>query len=119
MKGKNREGKKWKRLSVRLLPEEWDFFCRQADELGMSVSDFVRSRMPVVGGGGKKKNTGKKTKKEYREVAAQIARVGNNLNQVARWVNTYKPAADAARVIVLLAGVRDEMRRIREMIMKE
>jgi hypothetical protein len=54
--------------------------------------------MPVVGGGGKKKNTGKKTKKEYREVAAQI---------------------DAARVIVLLAGVRDEMRRIREMIMKE
>jgi hypothetical protein len=45
--------------------------------------------------------------------------VGNNLNQVARWVNTYKPAADAARVIVLLAGVRDEMRRIREMIMKE
>ena len=35
----------------------------------------------------------------YRERSRQIARIGNNLNQIARWANTRASALDAVRVI--------------------
>jgi hypothetical protein len=124
VKGKNREGKKWKRLSVRLLPEEWDFFHKQAEESGMLLSDFVRVRMGAGAGeknkreywGKNKKKYREKNKEEYREIAAQIAKVGNNVNQLARWANTFKSAADTARVVRVLAGVIDKMETIIAMV---
>jgi hypothetical protein len=122
---KRSEGKKTKRLSVRLEVEEWDFLQRQAEESGMVLSDFVRVRMGVgnvrenekrILGKKQKKNTGKENKEEYREIAAQIAKVGNNVNQIARWVNTFKSSADAVRVVRVLAGVVDKLERIRAMV---
>ena len=35
-----------------------------------------------------------------RERTRQIARIGNNPNQIARWANTYKTATAAVEVIV-------------------
>ena len=61
----------------------------------------------------------KKKKKEYREVAIQIARVGNNLNQVAKWVNTYKSAADTADAIRLLADMWGDLKKIKAMVKGE
>jgi len=122
---RHREGKKWKRLSVRLLPEEWDFLRGQAEESGMVLSDYVRVRMGTgdvkenkkrILGKKQEKNTGKKNKEEYREIAAQIAKVGNNVNQLARWANTFKSAADAVRVVRVLAGVMDKLEEIIEMV---
>ena len=34
-----------------------------------------------------------------RERTRQIARIGNNLNQLARWANTYKAEAEAVEVV--------------------
>jgi len=105
--------------------EEWDFLQRQAEESGMVLSDFVRVRMGVgnvrenekrILGKKQKKNTGKENKEEYREIAAQIAKVGNNVNQIARWVNTFKSSADAVRVVRVLAGVVDKLEGIRAMV---
>ena len=61
----------------------------------------------------------RKKKKEYREVAIQIARVGNNLNQVAKWVNTYKSAADTADAIRLLADMWGDLKKIKAMVKGE
>jgi len=108
---KHREGQKAKLLSVRLSTEEWDSLRRQADESGMVLSDFVRVRLRV--------RAVEKKKKEYREVAIQIARVGNNLNQVAKWVNTYKSAADTADAIRLLADMWGDLKRIKAMVKGE
>jgi hypothetical protein len=113
---KRSEGEKSKRLSVRLTPEEWDFVRSQAEQSGMVLSDFVRHRMliPI-----------KSKKKEYREVATQLARLGNNVNQLSRWVNSHKSVEDKklvimlARLALLLATVTDELRKIREKIMGE
>jgi hypothetical protein len=44
-------------------------------------------------------------------VAVQIAKVGNNLNQLAKWANTYKLAAGEARVIMFLADFLTEMKK--------
>jgi Bacterial mobilisation protein (MobC) len=43
-------------------------------------------------------------------VVEQLARIGNNLNQLARWANTERRAVDVAALYVVgrqLAGLRD------------
>ena len=44
-----------------------------------------------------------------RERTQQVARVGNNLNQIARWANTHKEAVEAVEVIGHLIAIRREM----------
>ena len=39
-----------------------------------------------------------------RERTRQIARIGNNLNQLARWANTHASAAEAVSVIAHLVA---------------
>ncbi|WP_420462807.1 plasmid mobilization protein [Candidatus Palauibacter sp.] len=39
-----------------------------------------------------------------RERTRQIARIGNNLNQLARWANTQKTAAEAVSVVAHLVS---------------
>jgi hypothetical protein len=41
-----------------------------------------------------------------------LNRINANLNMIARWVNTYKSAADAVEVQVYLADVEREVRRL-------
>ena len=40
-----------------------------------------------------------------RERTRELARIGANLNQIARWANTHKTAADAVEVIAHLIAV--------------
>jgi hypothetical protein len=108
---KRREGKRTRLFCFRLSEEEWGFLQKQADELGMVMSDFARAQMRV--------RVVREKKKEYREVAAQIAKVGNNLNQIAKWVNTYKSAADTADVIMLLADMWGDLKKIKAMVKGE
>ena len=42
----------------------------------------------------------------------QIARVGNNLNQLARWANTHKTAAEAVTVIAHLVSFERSLREV-------
>ena len=41
-----------------------------------------------------------------RERTRQVARVGNNLNQIARWANTHRGAIEAVEVIGHLIAIR-------------
>ena len=43
------------------------------------------------------------------EFNLQVARIGNNLNQIARWANTYKGAAEATQVIAGLARIESAL----------
>ena len=40
-----------------------------------------------------------------RERTRQVARIGNNLNQIARWANTYKGAAEAVDIVLHLVAI--------------
>ena len=40
-----------------------------------------------------------------RERTQQVARIGNNLNQIARWANTHKGAVEAVEVIAHLIAI--------------
>ena len=47
--------------------------------------------------------------KSRRELVRQVARIGNNLNQIARWANTYKDAAEATQVIASLTKIESAL----------
>ena len=40
-----------------------------------------------------------------RERTRQVALIGNNLNQIARWANTYKGGREAVEVVVHLVAI--------------
>ena len=44
-----------------------------------------------------------------RERTRQVARIGNNLNQIARWANTYAERADAFELIAHLVAIEREI----------
>ncbi|MEL6578585.1 MAG: MobC family plasmid mobilization relaxosome protein [Cyanobacteria bacterium J06621_12] len=43
------------------------------------------------------------------DLIRQVARIGNNLNQIARWANTHKGAAEATQVIASLAKIETSL----------
>jgi hypothetical protein len=44
------------------------------------------------------------------QLLIHLARVGNNLNQLARWANTYKSETDAVQVLAALAAIEHRLR---------
>ena len=48
----------------------------------------------------------------------ELNRLGNNLNQIAKWCNTYKAEADAHQVAFHLFGVKQEMDAIKTALKK-
>ena len=45
-----------------------------------------------------------------RDRTREIARIGANLNQIARWSNRYKTSADAGEVLVRLVAIEEALR---------
>ena len=54
-----------------------------------------------------------------RDRTLQLARIGSNLNQVARWANTHKRAAEAARVIAALVSLQRDLAALSPPLRKE
>ncbi len=40
-----------------------------------------------------------------RERTRQVSRIGNNLNQIARWANIHKGAAEAVEIVARLVAI--------------
>ncbi|NDV24704.1 plasmid mobilization relaxosome protein MobC [Desulfovibrio sp. JC022] len=95
------EEKRTEFVNTRVTPTEKHLLKIQAEAEGMSVGDFVRMQLnrPRV----------RKTKVERQKVI-HLARIGNNLNQIARWANTYKKNAEAAQVMLVLLEIREEFK---------
>jgi predicted DNA-binding protein len=72
-----------KTISLRLTPNEYDQVKKIANELGYSVSEYIRKRIL----GKREKIT---PKQDLKIIAYELNRIGNNLNQIAKYVNTNK-----------------------------
>ena len=81
---------------VRVFPEERDILRFNAGLHGMSMSEYVRQTCLGI--------RLRKTPEEKRRLR-ELARIGANLNQLAKWANTYKRAAEAVEVLTALAGI--------------
>ena len=72
-----------KLISLRLTESEFEQIKSEAEENGYSKSDFIRSILF-------KKNRCIKNKKNTKKILFELNRIGNNLNQIAKYVNTFK-----------------------------
>ena len=76
---------------------EWHAKARSA---GITLSDLVRRAV------GRARTWTVAHAEVERERTQQVARVGNNLNQIARWANTHKEAVEAVEVIGHLIAIK-------------
>jgi hypothetical protein len=83
-------------LHIRLHPEERSLLHLNAGLQGMTVSDYIRQTCLGV--------RLRKTPEEKKRLR-ELARIGANINQLARWANTYKRAVEAVEVLTALADI--------------
>ena len=76
---------------------EWHAKARSA---GLTLSDLVRRSV------GRTRTWTVAHAEVERERTRQVARIGNNLNQIARWANTHRRAIEAVEVIGHLVAIR-------------
>ncbi|MBR6674239.1 MAG: plasmid mobilization relaxosome protein MobC [Mailhella sp.] len=87
-------------IKMRVTPDEKRLIESKASAQGQTVTDFLRQRAldyrlrisPVE-----------------KERIRQLARIGSNMNQIARWANTYKKRAEAVEVITRLILLEREL----------
>ena len=93
--------KKTENLSMRVSPKDKELILAMAAESGMSMADFVRVRLG---------QSRVRRSKIEREKLLHMARIGNNLNQLARWANTHKSSADSLLVLAELTEIERELK---------
>ena len=87
-------------IKMRVTPDEKRLIESKASAQEQTVTDFLRQRAL-----------------DYRlrqsplekERIRQLARIGSNMNQIARWANTYKKRAEAVEVITRLILLEREL----------
>ena len=87
-------------IKIRVTPDEKKLIESKASAQGQTVTDFLRQRAL-----------------DYRlrhsplekERIRQLARIGANMNQIARWANTYKKRAETVEVITRLILLEREL----------
>ena len=93
---------KW--LKVRLTPTENTNLVRISEAAGVSRSALVRDhigKVVIV------------NREDERARVREIARIGSNLNQLARWANTYKRAAEALPILRALRTIQADVLALR------
>ncbi len=87
-------------LRIRLHPEEKDLLRLNAGLQGLSIANYIRQNCLSF--------HLRKSPME-KERLRQLARIGANLNQIARWINTHKRTVEAVEVLTALASLEREI----------
>ena len=88
----------------RITAAELDEWRAMAERAGTTLSQLMRAAMRRT------RTWTAEDSAAVRERTRQVARIGVNLNQIARWANRYRGAADAAQVIAHLVALDREVR---------
>lgn len=78
----------------------------KSSSLGMNCSEFIRYSVRQV------RVTTPHDRNVEKERSRQIAKIGNNLNQIAKWVNSFRSAADAVMVCSELKKIHTALDRL-------
>lgn len=88
-------------IKLRVTPAEKEAIALKAATQGQTVTDFIRQRAL----GYRLRQT--PLEKEH---VRQLARIGANLNQLARWANVHKNRAEALDVLTALVSLERELK---------
>ena len=94
------------RVHARVSPAELADWRAKATAAGVPLSDLLRQAMART-----RTRTAAAADVE-RERTRQVARIGSNLNQLARWANRDASAVEAVEVIANLVAFERELRRV-------
>ena len=98
---------KTKMLRVRFDDNQWEELQRLAQKSGLSMSELVRDKM---------KHKTIHNRKNAQEMIRATKQISNNVNQIAKWVNTHKSEIDRIHVLSYLSKIMQQQNEIKEMI---
>jgi hypothetical protein len=90
-------------LKLRVTQAEKKAIVAKAEAQGQTVADFLRQRALDY--------RLRQTPME-KERLRQLARIGLNLNQLARWANTHKNRAETLHVLAALVSLERDLREL-------
>lgn len=90
-------------ITIRLSQQEKEAWQEKAVRAGIPLSTLMRQAMS------KTRTWTAGDRSLIKEQTRQISRLGNNLNQIAKWVNTYKSTAEAIEVIEALRAIEQTL----------
>ncbi len=93
-------------VAARVTPAEHAAWREKAAAAGVSPSALLREAMART------RTWTASARAVERERTHQIARIGNNLNQLARWANTHASTAEAVSVIAHLVSFERSLIRV-------
>lgn len=83
-----------RKITVRLTDAERDHLQEQAELVGLKIEPFIRNTILGI-------QMKPRPKEEWAELLRQTSGVSNNVNQIARKVNSGEPATEEALRLVL------------------
>lgn len=102
-------------LQIRLSEREKFLLQAKANQAEISMAEVIRSLIVSPSQGYDRQVA----KRDLKELSIQVRRIGININQIARWVNSYKSKADAKDVIVCLGEIQEEIKKIHASVFGE
>ncbi len=98
-----------RQVLVRVTEDELTSWRSKATAAGVPLSELVRRAMSRT------RTWTAAAADVERERTRQLARLGSNLNQIARWANRQQSAADAVAVIAHLVALDRELRSLAQL----
>lgn len=86
-------------VAVRISPAESAIWRAKASAAGVPLSALLRRAMART------RTWTAPVAEVERERTRQVSRIGNNLNQIARWANIHKGAAEAVEIVARLVAI--------------
>ena len=86
-------------VTARVSATEFADWRAKAAAAGLPLSALIRRAMART------RTWTARAAEVERERTREVSRIGNNLNQIARWANTHKGAAEAVEVIARLVAI--------------
>jgi hypothetical protein len=100
---------KW--VHVMVSEQERTAWQAQAGAAGLTLADLIRKRLGDAKEVGREPIRRRAARRADPALLAALGRIGSNLNQVARWANTYKDKAEAVQVLAALVAIEQLLAR--------
>lgn len=81
-----------KRFSMRLMDDEFNRIAAKADKAGLAFTAFMRAAALDGDAGPRAQRRPPADHKALRQLLGEVGRIGNNINQIARALNTGEKA---------------------------
>lgn len=104
--------KRTKELTIRLTDHELDSVRSVALSRCTSMSNLARDMLLSAGAEVRKTSAPRKNNKsndQNRQLLAELGKIGGNINQLARFANTYKSRVDALALLTQLAAIEKQL----------